>query len=38
MSSTKEMWDTLVLNHEGSKEVRRNKITLLRHKYERSNG
>jgi len=31
MSSAKEMWDTLTLAYEGTKEVRGCKLTILRH-------
>jgi len=34
MVSTKEMWDTLALTYEGSKEVKRNKLTMLKSQYE----
>jgi len=34
MSSVKEMCDTLALAYDDSKEVRRNKLTLLRYQYE----
>jgi len=29
MLSAKDMWETLALLHEGSKEVRRNKFTMM---------
>jgi len=29
-SDAKEMWDTLALRYEGSKEVKRNKLTMLK--------
>jgi len=32
--SAKEMWDTLALTYEGSKEVKRNKLTMLKRQYE----
>nr|KYP54354.1 hypothetical protein KK1_000541 [Cajanus cajan] len=32
--SAKQMWDTLALTYEGSLEVKRNKLSLLAHKYE----
>jgi len=34
MVSAKEMWDTLALTYEGSKEVKRNKLTMLKRQYE----
>jgi len=34
MVSAKEMWDTLALTYEGSKEVKRNKVTMLKRQYE----
>jgi len=34
MVSTKEMWNTLALTYEGSKEVKRNKLTMLKRQYE----
>ena len=34
MISAKEMWDTLALTYEGSKEVKRNKLTMLKRQYE----
>lgn len=33
MVNAKEMWDTLVLTYEGSKEVKRNKLTMLKRQY-----
>jgi len=32
--NAKEMWDTLALTYEGSKEVKRNKLTMLKSQYE----
>uniref|UniRef100_A0A151UHV3 Retrovirus-related Pol polyprotein from transposon TNT 1-94 n=1 Tax=Cajanus cajan TaxID=3821 RepID=A0A151UHV3_CAJCA len=32
--SAKQMWDTLALTYEGSLKVKRNKLSLLAHKYE----
>jgi len=34
MVSAKEMWDTLVLTYAGLKEVKRNKLTMLKRQYE----
>jgi len=34
MVNAKEMWDTLALTYEGSKEVKRNKLTMLKCQYE----
>jgi len=34
MVSAKEMWDTLALTYEGSKEVKGNKLTMLKSQYE----
>jgi len=34
MFSAKEMWDTLHLARDGSKEVRRSELTIIRHQYE----
>jgi len=34
MVSAKEMWDTLSLTYEGSKEVKRNKLTMFKRQYE----
>jgi len=34
MVSAKEMWDTLALTYEGSKVVKRNKLTMLNCQYE----
>jgi len=34
MVSAKEIWDTLALTYEGSKEVKRNKLTILKRQYE----
>jgi len=34
MVSAKEMWDTLALTYEGSIEVKRNKLTMLKHQYQ----
>jgi len=34
MVSAKEMWDTLALTYKGSKEVKRNKLTMLKCQYE----
>jgi len=34
MVSVKEMWDTLALTYEGSKGVKINKLTMLKHQYE----
>ena len=34
MVSAKEMWDKLALTYEGSKEVKRNKFTMLKRQYE----
>ena len=32
--SAKQMWDTLVVIYEGMSQVKRNKLSLLTHKYE----
>jgi len=34
MVSAKEIWNTLVLTYEGSKEVKRNKLIVLKGQYE----
>jgi len=34
MVSAKEMWDTLALTYESSKEVKRNKLTMLKRQYK----
>jgi len=34
MPSANEIWKTFTLAHRGSKEVKRNKLTLLRRQYE----
>ena len=34
MVSAKEMWNTLAFTYEGSKEVKRNKLTMLKRQYE----
>jgi len=34
MVNAKEIWDTLTLTYKGSKEVKRNKLTMLIRQYE----
>jgi len=34
MVSAKEIWDILALTYEGLKEVKRNRLTMLKHQYE----
>ena len=33
-TSTKEIWDTLEVTHEGTNQVKKSKISMLVHKYE----